>query len=533
MPLPEAQDLVEAEAALSLLRERSVAENRKEDREALNRMGRTQDRYKKGHDSEKLKKCQDLWIPLYSLTHPCTEQPMVKGVVLLSVLPALDEAISAINSLVWGPLMLALLFGTHIFLTIRLGFIQRFIPLGIRISLKKDSATGDVSQGGALATALAATVGTGNIVGVATAVGAGGPGAVLWMWLTGVFGIATKYAEALLAVRYRELDEKGNVVGGPMFVLEKGLGMKWAGVLFAIFTVIASFGIGNMVQAHSISDLLSEKAGISPYITGGVLATLTALVIIGGLRRIAGVCQALVPLMALIYVVSSIVLLVLGWRTLPDTIRLIFESAFTGQAAVGGFIGAGMRETIRYGLARGLFSNESGMGSAPIVAAAAKTRNPVRQALVSATGTFWDTVVICALTGLVLVNSGVWQSGEKGAPLTAMAFERLGPVGPALLSVCLLLFVFSTIIGWSYYGERALEYLAGVKSLMVFRIIWVIVVFVGAVTELRLVWNFADTANALMAVPNLLALLLLSGVAVTETRRWLWSGQIDEEDPRL
>ena len=453
--------------------------------------------------------------------------------VLTTVLTAIDEGIGALNDIVWGPLMLALLFGTHIFLTFRLRFIQRFIPLGIRISMKKDTGTGDVSQAGALATALAATVGTGNIVGVATAVGLGGPGAVLWMWLTGVFGIATKYAEALLSIRYREIDENGNIVGGPMFVLEKGLKMRWAGVLFAVLTVIASFGIGNMVQAHSISDLLHDNAGVSPYITGAVLAILTALVILGGLRRIAGVCEALVPLMAVIYMAATVLLLIMGWQTLPATIQLIFESAFTGQAAVGGFLGAGLREAIRFGIARGLFSNESGMGSAPIVAAAAKTRNPVRQALVSSTGTFWDTVVICALTGLVLVNTGVWQSGQKGAPLTAMAFEQLGPVGPIVLTICLLLFVFSTIIGWSYYGERALEYLAGVKSLIPFRIIWVAVVFLGAVTEMHVVWNFADTANALMAIPNLLALLLLSGVVVKETRRWLWSGNIDEEDPEL
>jgi AGCS family alanine or glycine:cation symporter len=354
------------------------------------------------------------------------------------------------------------LFGTHIFLTFRLRLIQRYLWTAIKLSFKRTSeGRGDVSHFGALTTALAATIGTGNIVGVATAVAAGGPGAVLWMWLTGVFGIATKYAEALLSVKYRVTTQDGLMAGGPMYVLEHGLKQKWLGIIFAALTAVAAFGIGNMVQANSISSLVNETMHISPWISGSVMTILTAVVILGGIQSIARVCEMLVPFMAVFYVAGCSVILFLKADTIPETCSLIFNTAFTGTAATGGFIGAGMREAMRYGVARGLFSNESGLGSAPIVAAAAQTTNPVRQALVSSTGTFWDTVVVCAMTGLVVVNSGEWVKGLNGASLTKAAFADLPVIGPVVLTVGLLTFVFSTILGWSYYGEKACEYLLG------------------------------------------------------------------------
>jgi AGCS family alanine or glycine:cation symporter len=415
--------------------------------------------------------------------------------------------------------MLVLLFGTHLFLTVRLGFIQRYIGRAIRLSWSRsDEGAGDISHFAALMTALAATIGTGNVVGVATAIAAGGPGAVLWMWLTGVFGIATKYGEALLAVKYRVTMPDGSMAGGPMYVLERGLKCRWLGLLFAAFTVLASFGIGNMVQANSVAALVRETTGISPWITGIVMTVLTAVVILGGIQSIARTCTRLVPFMAIFYVVGCLILLAAGWRTIPATIELILSSAFTGHAAVGGFLGAGMREAMRFGIARGLFSNESGMGSAPIVAAAAQTRNPVRQALVSSTGTFWDTVVICAMTGLVLVNSGVWTQGLNGASMTKAAFAAIPVIGPTVLTIGLLTFVFSTILGWSYYGEKAAEYLLGPRAIKPYRLLWVAAVMLGAVTTLPMVWSFADIANALMAIPNLIALIALSGVIAAETR---------------
>ena len=432
------------------------------------------------------------------------------------------------NEYLWGWPMVVVLLGTHLFLTVRLRFPQRYLGLAIRLSVQRDpQAQGDVSQFGALATALAATIGTGNIVGVATAVALGGPGAVLWCWLTGVFGIATKYAEALLAVRYRVRAEDGTMSGGPMYVLERGLRMRWLGVLFAAFTAIAAFGIGCTVQANSIAEMAKETFGISPLVCGILLAALTASVILGGIRSIARVCEALVPFMAGAYVLGCLIILFLDAGSLPGTVALIGRSAFTGQAAMGGFAGASVLIAARYGVARGLFSNESGLGSAPIVAAAAQTRNPVRQALVSSTGTFWDTVVICALTGLVLVNTGAWTTGLKGAALTKAAFEHIPSIGPIVLTVGLFTFVFSTIIGWSYYGEKAVEYLFGRRVIGVYRGAWVGMVLVGSVSTLKLVWNFADAANALMALPNLVSLLLLSGVVVSQTRRYLWSGQIE------
>ena len=424
------------------------------------------------------------------------------------------------GALVWGAPLIILLFGTHIFLTFRLGFIQRYLPKAIRLSFSRaKEGEGEISQFGALMTALAATIGTGNIVGVATAVAAGGPGAVLWMWLTGVFGIATKYAEALLSVKYRVISGTGEISGGPMYVLERGLNARWLGLVFAFFTAVAAFGIGNMVQANSISQMLHESFGLSVWLTGVAMAALTAFVILGGIKSIARFCERLVPLMAAVYVLGCAVILLLNFDKLPGAISLILTSAFSGQAAVGGFLGAGAKEAMRYGIARGLFSNESGLGSAPIVAAAAQTSNPVRQALVSSTGTFWDTVVVCLLTGLVVVSAGDWQSGLKGAALTKSAFSHVPYIGPAVLSLGLLTFVFSTIIGWEYYGEKAAEYLLGRRAVKPYRWLWIGAVLLGSVAALPAVWNFADIFNGLMAVPNLVSLLLLAPVAAAETAR--------------
>lgn len=442
---------------------------------------------------------------------------------------SLETTLQSISDWVWGPPLLILLFGTHLFLTFRLRFIQRYLPQAIRLSLSRDKeGAGDVSQFGALTTALAATIGTGNIVGVATAVSVGGPGAVLWMWLTGVFGIATKYAEAVLAVKYRVVTKEGTMAGGPMYALERGMNAKWLGMIFAALTAVAAFGIGCMTQANSISSLAKESLGLNPWITGVVMTVLTAVVILGGIKSIAAVCEKLVPFMAIFYVIGCLILLVMHFERIPETVVTIVTSAFAGQAAVGGFIGAGISQAIRYGIARGLFSNESGLGSAPIVAAAAQTRNPVRQALVSSTGTFWDTVVVCAMTGLVIVNSGEWKNGLGGAALTHRAFEDIPVIGGLILTVGLLTFVFSTILGWSYYGEKAAEYLFGTRVIRPYRVLWVIAVMVGSVQPIAVVWTFSDIANGLMAVPNLIALLGLSGVVVKETQEYLWSGNLDK-----
>ncbi|NTV66617.1 MAG: sodium:alanine symporter family protein [Chlorobaculum sp.] len=434
---------------------------------------------------------------------------------------SLESLLSQIADVVWGIPLLVALFGTHLFLTFRLGVIQKHLPHAIRISFTRShEGTGEISHFGALVTALAATIGTGNIVGVATAVAAGGPGAVLWMWLTGVFGIATKYGEALLSVKYRTVNDDGTVSGGPMYVIEKALGQKWLAVLFAVFTSVAAFGIGNMVQANSIATMLQSNLNVSPWISGGLMTVFTAVVIIGGIKSIARVCEYLVPFMAVFYLIGCAVLLFIGRETLGETIQLIISSAFTGQAALGGFAGAGMKEAVRFGIARGLFSNESGLGSAPIVAAAAQTDEPVRQALISSTGTFWDTVVVCAATGIVVVNSGEWTTGLKGAELTSAAFAAVPVIGPSVLTFGLLTFVFSTILGWSYYGEKAMEYLFGKGAIMPYRWAWVVAVMVGSVASLQVVWTFADIANALMALPNLVALLVLSPVIASETKRY-------------
>lgn len=445
-----------------------------------------------------------------------------------------EHIVSEITAALWGWPTIVLLLGTHLFLTIRLRFPQLKIFKAIKLSVTKDKDShGDVSQFGALATSLAATIGTGNIIGVATAISLGGPGAVLWCWITGVFGIATKYSEGLLAIKYRVKTSDGTMLGGPMYALERGLKMKWLAVVFCVFTAIAAFGIGNTVQSNAISTLLSESYGISTYISGAVIAFFVALVIIFGVKGIARVCGALVPFMALFYVIGCIVILVFNAQYLGETVALIFKSAFSPQAAGAGFLGSSVMMAARFGIARGLFSNESGMGSAPIVAAAAQTRNPVRQALVSSTATFWDTVVVCALTGLVLVSSIIAHSDidySDGAKLTQYAFNKIPYVGSIILTVGLITFAFSTILGWSYYAERAIEYLAGKKLIKYYRIIWVALIFVGAVVDLSLVWNIADGTNALMAIPNLVVLLLLSGVVVAETRKYLWSGRLDDYD---
>ncbi|MGE5499311.1 MAG: alanine/glycine:cation symporter family protein [Syntrophothermus sp.] len=446
---------------------------------------------------------------------------------------SLEQLLAKISDFIWGYPIIILLFGTHIYLTIRLRFIQRYTGKAIKLSLERSKeGEGDVSQFGALTTALAATIGTGNIVGVATAVAAGGPGAVLWMWLTGVFGIATKYSEALLSVKYRVTTKDGTMAGGPMYVLERGMNKKWLGVVFAALTAVTAFGIGNMVQANSISSMVSENFNISPWISGSLMTVLTAIVIIGGIKWIANVCELLVPFMAIFYVLGCLILLGMKYETIPSTFMLILNSAFTGHAVIGGFLGAGFKEAIRYGVARGLFSNESGLGSAPIVAAAAQTKNPTRQALVSSTGTFWDTVVVCAMTGLVVVNSGDWTKGLKGAALTSSAFSEIPVIGPIVLTVGLLTFVFSTILGWSYYGEKAAEYLFGTKIVKPYRWLWVIAVMAGSVLSLPIVWSFADIANALMAIPNLISLLVLSGVIVAETREYLWNNNLDKPEKK-
>lgn len=437
----------------------------------------------------------------------------------------MEKVLSQVSDLVWGPPLLFLLVGTHLFLTFRLG-IQRHLFRAIRLSFARDrEGEGDITHFGALMTALAATIGTGNIVGVATAVAAGGPGAVLWMWLTGVFGIATKYAEALLAVKYRVTTPLGQMAGGPMYVLERGMNCRWLGIVFAALTAVSAFGIGNMVQANSVAALVKETLHISPWISGVTMAALTAAVILGGIKSIAKWCEFLVPFMAIFYVLGCAVLLVMKASSIPDTVRLIVETAFTGQAAVGGFLGAGVRQALRYGVARGLFSNESGLGSAPIVAAAAQTRDPVRQALVSSTGTFWDTVVVCAMTGLVVVNSGEWVKGLNGASLTRAAFGDFPLVGPVILTVGLLTFVFSTILGWSYYGEKAMEYLFGIGAVTPYRWLWVGAVMVGSVTSLNVVWTFADITNGLMAVPNLVSLLVLHKTIVADTKSYFASSE--------
>lgn len=467
---------------------------------------------------------------------------------------AINHILDEISSVLWGYPMIILLVGTHLYLTIRLKFPQRKILTAIKLSVAKDKdGDGDVSQFGALATALAATIGTGNIIGVGTAIALGGPGAVFWCWITGVLGIATKYGEGLLAVKYRRVSEQGHMLGGPMYALEYGLKAKWAGVLFAIFTALAAFGIGSTVQANAITTLATDVMGVSPWASGVVITLLVALVVIGGIKSIAKVCTALVPVMAVLYVIGCIVILCVNSEYVWPAVRLICTAAFTPEAAGGGFVGSTILIAARFGIARGLFSNESGLGSAPIVAAAAKTKNPVRQALVSSSGTFWDTVIICAITGIVIVSSVLSYVDPKvaddgvlgtmfgelletqaanidGGMLTKMAFNKIPYIGAPLLMFGLFTFAFSTILGWSLYSARAVEYVFGYKGVKVWMWLFIVAVFAGSVISLNTVWTFADIFNALMAIPNLLALLLLSNVLVKDTDKYLWGGRLDEEE---
>lgn len=445
----------------------------------------------------------------------------------------ISNLIYDIDAVIWGWWLIILLFGTHIFMTIRTGFIQRkTLSKGIKLSVTRDpDAEGEVSNFGALTTALAATIGTGNIVGVGTAVALGGPGAVLWCWLSGVFGIATKYSESLIAVKYRVKTKDGRMQGGAMYALSRGL--KWKGLgkvlgmIFAIFAGFASFGIGCATQVNAIANIVEENVGIPGWIVGIVIAVLTAIVIFGGIKSIASVCEKLVPFMAIFYVLGCIIILGFNYDYIIPAIKTICTLAFTPGAAAGGLVGTGIMAAMRFGIARGLFSNESGMGSAPIAAAAAQTRNPVRQALVSSTGTFWDTVVVCLMSGLVIVTSVMKNPNinadeiEDGGVLTTLAFQQIPYLGPIILTLGIICFAYSTVLGWAYYGERAVEYFAGKKVLIGYRILYVAVAAIAPVVALDVVWALADILNALMAVPNLIAVLLLSNVIASETKKYI------------
>lgn len=438
----------------------------------------------------------------------------------------LSKLFSIVSNWVWGPPMLVLLVGTGIYLTLRLRGVQitglihaLYLAFIVR---KEKGAEGDITHFQALMTALAATVGTGNIAGVATAIFSGGPGALFWMWMTGLFGMATKYAEAVLAVRYRVKDKKGEMCGGPMYYLSLGLKKPWLGTLFAIFAAISAFGIGNMVQSNSVAEAVRVTFHIPNWITGVILAVLTGLVILGGIRSIARVTEYLVPIMIVVYMVSALVVLFLEWDKVPLVFSLVFSKAFTPTAALGGFAGATIKEAIRFGVARGVFSNESGLGSSPIAAAAAQTTTPTAQALVSMTQTFIDTIIVCSMTGFVILVTGVWTSGATGSELTAKAFSAAlpGNLGNLVVTVGLILFAYSTVLSWSYYGEKSIEYLLGEASVIPYRLIFTLFVFIGAFTQLELVWSFADIMNGLMALPNLIGLLALAGVVVEETNRY-------------
>ncbi len=440
-----------------------------------------------------------------------------------------SQLVTWVDGKVWGWGMILLLLGTHLFMTVRTGFIQKkTITKGIKLSVSKEpDADGEVSQFGALATALASTIGTGNIIGVGTAVALGGPGAVLWCWLTGVFGIATKYSESLIAVKYRVKTEDGRMQGGAMYALERGLHMRWLGLIFAVFAGFASFGIGCATQVNAIATVCNENLHINKAVVGIIIGVLTAVVIFGGIKSIARVCERLVPFMALFYVLGCIVILGINYDYIIPAITTICRLAFQPGAAAGGLVGSGIMLAMRYGVARGLFSNESGMGSAPIAAAAAQTRNPVRQALVSSTGTFWDTVVVCLMTGLVLVSTIMKKPAinaneiTDGGVLTSLAFDQIPVIGPLILVVGIISFAFSTILGWAYYGERCVEYFAGKKGLIPYRVLYIAVAVIAPVVALDVVWDIADILNALMAIPNLIAVLLLSPVIVKETKKYL------------
>jgi len=439
--------------------------------------------------------------------------------------------VKSVSDFVWGPfLLIPLLLLTGLYLTIRLKGLQfRKLWQSLYYALivrREKGAEGDISHFQALMTALAATVGTGNIVGVATAIATGGPGALFWMWMTGLVGMATKFSEALLSVKFRVIDEQGEQSGGPMYYLANGIRTRWLGkslgFLFAVFATVASFGIGNMVQSNSVADALHVTFGLGKGVTGLILAVAAGLVILGGIKSIGRFTGAFVPFMIVVYMLGSGFILIKFAGEIPAALALIFESAFSGTAAVGGFTGAAVRQAIRFGVARGIFSNESGLGSAGIAAAAAQTREPVRQALVSMTQTFIDTIVVCSFTGLTILVTGAWQQGLNGAPLTAAAFSEglPGEWGGYIVTISLAMFAFSTMLGWSYYGEKSLEYLFGDRSNLPYRIVFIIAIFVGALRSLDFVWSISDVMNGLMALPNLVGLLLLSGVIARETREY-------------
>ncbi len=454
------------------------------------------------------------------------------------MIDAIDSFLAGASNFLWGYILLFCLLGTHLYLTVLLRFPQRHMLRAMQYYFSRGGGeNGQISHFSSLMISLAANVGTGNIIGVAVAVATGGPGAVFWCMMTGVLGMSTRYAESLLATRYRVQDEKGSIVGGPMYALERGLKCKWLAVLFAIFTAIAAFGIGNITQANAVSGVLAESAlGVPPWVTGVALFALVALVLLGGLRSIDRVCTACVPTMALIYMAACGLLLVANAQHILPAISLILESAFSPQAAGGGFIGSTIMLAMQTGVKRGLFSNEAGMGSTPHAHAMARTPNPVQQALVASTGPFWDTVIICTMTGLTLTTTILAHpeiSSKEGSLLTYHAFDTMGMIGSLLLTISLSAFVISTLLGWSYFGERALEYLGGARLITPYRVLWVIAVFVGCVIpKSSIVWNFADCANALMALPNLICMIGLSGVLVAETKHYLWGNRLDEKDER-
>lgn len=457
----------------------------------------------------------------------------------------INNFINWLDKVIWDPFMVILLLGTHIFLTLRTGIIQRKVFTGIKLSVTKDpSKDGDVSPFQALTTALASTIGTGNIVGVGTAIFIGGPGAVFWCWITGIFGIATKYAESLVSIKYRVKSRDGRMLGGAMYVLERGLNMKWLGMLFALFALLASFGIGSTVQVNAISEVVTSNVTfikIPPIAIGIVLSVITAFVIIGGIKKIAVVCEKLVPTMAACYVIGCFVILGMNYDYIIPGIKAIFHLAFTPGAVAGGLVGQGAITAARYGIARGLFSNESGLGSAPLVAAAAKTKNPVRQALISSTGTFWDTVVVCLITGVTLVTTIMknpdinMSSIQNGGQMTTAAFSQIPVLGSIILVFGIITFAYTTVLGWSYYGERCAEYLFGKRATIFFKIIFVFVILLGPVIELDIVWSLSDIFNALMAIPNIIALVFTSGLIAKETKKWLnnLEGTDDTEIPTL
>lgn len=444
------------------------------------------------------------------------------------MLSQLEALVGEIGAFAWGPPMLIILVGTGFYLTIvlrGLQFRKMWYALWLALVKRKEDTDepGDITHFQALMTALSATVGTGNIAGVATAIAAGGPGALFWMWVTGLVGMATKYSEAVLAVKYRITDESGTMSGGPMYYISNGLGWKWLGFLFAVFASVAAFGIGNMVQSNSVADAVQATFHVPVWITGLALMVFTALVILGGIKSIGRVTGVIVPVMIIFYMAGALIVLLLNLTAIPAALWLVIEEAFTPTAASGGFAGASVMMAIRMGVARGVFSNESGLGSAPIAAAAAQTKHPVAQALVSMTQTFIDTIVVCTMTGLVLILTNTWNSGKTGAALSTFAFQSGYAGGQYVVTIGLILFAFSTILGWSYYGEKSIEYIFGEKAVKPYRFIWVVFVGIGAVAKLDFVWSLSDTFNGLMAIPNLIGLLALSPVIVSETRNYLAS----------